>query len=81
MKTEIMWIHQAQTVTITSTYLEVTVVGCIMQGGVIIQALGVYLRPGSQELFCHIIVTSIACLMQGRPTYKQNKKQDLTILE
>lgn len=51
-------------------YLEMSIVGRIMERSVIIQTLGVDLCSGCQQLLRHIIVAPVARLMQGGPTGK-----------
>lgn len=51
----------------SSSYFEVAVVRRIMQRRVIIQAFGVNLSPGCQQLLGHVIIPSVASLMQCGP--------------
>lgn len=54
-----------------TTNLEVPVVGCVVQRGVIVQPLGVDFCACSQQLLCHVVVSPVACLVQRRPACKQ----------
>lgn len=52
-------------------HLVVPVVGGVMQGGVVIQALGVHFRPRGQQLLGDVVVAAVTRLMQRRPAWKQ----------
>lgn len=54
-----------------TTNLEVPVVGCVVQRGVIVQPLGVDFCTCSQQLLCHVVVSPVACLVQRRPACEQ----------
>lgn len=47
------------------------VVGGIVQGGVVIQALGVHFRPRGQQLLGDVVVAAVTRLMQRCPAWKQ----------
>lgn len=52
-------------------HLVVPVVGGIVQGGVVIQALGVHFRPRGQQLLGDVVVAAVTRLMQRCPAWKQ----------
>lgn len=61
------------------THLEVPVIGCIVQRGVVIQPLGVDFGARSEQLLCHIVVTPVARLVQCCPACKQRDTQNMDI--
>lgn len=58
------------------TNLEVPVVCCIVQGGVVVQPLGVDFGACSKQLLCNIVVTPVARLVQCCPACKQTQLQN-----
>ena len=52
-------------------HLVVPIVGGVVQGRVVIQALGVHLRAGGQQLLRDVIVAPVTGLVQRGPAWKQ----------